>query len=293
MNQQVATIPPPEVTLPSSATEMLAFAKEIASATLLPIGFQRSPGNIVLAMMFCRHFRLDFFMAIQHLAVVRNRLMVDGQLTGAMLNSSGVLADRLSYTFAGEGDDRTITVRARLATESEPREIKLTVKAARTENENWRKQPDQQLVYAGNRVWGRRHTPEILLGLAFEGEPIDVTPSTVRTHQPAIDHDPETGEVSDETQQSHIAQPETADGTVVPVTIEPIPEAGAASEAWRQWGMKLIAYIRASTNLEKIDKWIDVNSSPLAVMQETAPTTYKMFERAVALHRSKYQSTPT
>jgi hypothetical protein len=29
----------------------------------------------------------------------------------------------------------------------------------------WIKQPDQQLVYAGTRVWARRHAPEVMLGV--------------------------------------------------------------------------------------------------------------------------------
>jgi hypothetical protein len=63
---------------------------------------------------------------------------------------------------------------------------------AKTSNSLWTKQPDQQLVYAGTRVWARRHAPEVMLGVyapeefdraePFNGPTIDATnePSSLR-----------------------------------------------------------------------------------------------------------------
>jgi hypothetical protein len=59
---------------------------------------------------------------------------------------------------------------------------------AKTSNSLWTKQPDQQLVYAGTRVWARRHAPEVMLGVyapeefdraePFTGPTIDAEPPT-------------------------------------------------------------------------------------------------------------------
>ena len=49
--------------------------------------------------------------------------------------------------------------------ETEPRSITHSFKDAKTTNEMWIKQPDQQLVYSGSRVWARRWTPGVMLGV--------------------------------------------------------------------------------------------------------------------------------
>jgi len=68
----------------------------------------------------------------------------------------------------------------------------------------WQTQPDQQLMYHGVRVWARRHTPELMLGVyspeEFD-EPSSVPakrpsrPAPLELAKPGESHDPETGEV--------------------------------------------------------------------------------------------------
>jgi hypothetical protein len=75
--------------------------------------------------------------------------------------------------------------------EAKPREVTVFLADAKTSNALWTKQPDQQLVYAGTRVWARRHAPEVMLGVyapeefdraePFIGPTIDAdAPSDVR-----------------------------------------------------------------------------------------------------------------
>ncbi len=49
--------------------------------------------------------------------------------------------------------------------EEKPREVEVSLASARTDNEHWRKSPDQMLTYHGARVWARRHAPEVMLGV--------------------------------------------------------------------------------------------------------------------------------
>ena len=62
----------------------------------------------------------------------------------------------------------------------------------KTKNTVWTTQPEQQLAYAGARIWGRRHCPEVLMGLLFEGEQpmIDVTPAEVKSEAARQEHTP-------------------------------------------------------------------------------------------------------
>jgi len=129
------------------------------------------------------------FAVAQATSVVQGKLMFEGKLVNAALNSSGILASRLTYDFQGEGSDRSVIVRGVLRGESEIRDIKVALKDAKTSNQMWTKQPDQQLVYFATRAWARRHAPEVMLGVyapeefdapqardTFTGTTIDATP---------------------------------------------------------------------------------------------------------------------
>jgi hypothetical protein len=91
--------------------------------------------------------------------------MYEGKLVAAALHTSGALATRLAYDYAGEGAARLVRVSAVLAGETEPRAVEVKLADAKTTNGMWTKQPDQQLAYHGARVWARRYAPEVMLGV--------------------------------------------------------------------------------------------------------------------------------
>jgi hypothetical protein len=99
--------------------------------------------------------------------------MLEGKLAGAAINASGLLRDRLKYKYEGEGNARKITAWATLKGESEPSSVTVELAKVKTTNKMWDSQPDQQLVYSANRIWGRRFAPEVMLGVnapeEFEG----------------------------------------------------------------------------------------------------------------------------
>ena len=78
---------------------------------------------------------------------------------------------------------------------------------ARTNNRVWQTQPDQQLMYHGVRVWARRHTPELMLGVYSpeefdekpKGPPVPA-PNVMQHAHPfnpeVLGHDPTTGEIT-------------------------------------------------------------------------------------------------
>ena len=91
--------------------------------------------------------------------------MYEGKLVAAAINSSGLLSDRLAYAFTGSDDLRVVTVTGTIRGEKTARQATVVLRDVRTENAMWKRQPDQQLVYSGARVWARRHLPEVMLGV--------------------------------------------------------------------------------------------------------------------------------
>lgn len=184
MNDQTRPSVGTAIALPSDPMQLMALARELALARLIPPHFQKSPADCWLVMSFCRNRNLDFLMVVGECSVVQGRLFFSGKLTAALLNTSGYLAERLNYEYASDG--QSVMVTGRLNNETSPRTVLVKLDEVKTGNKVWTTQPEQQLAYAGARIWGRRHVPEVLMGLLFEGEQpiIDVTPTEVKSEPP-------------------------------------------------------------------------------------------------------------
>lgn len=123
---------------------------------------------LVTAQAF--RWRMDPFSVAQHTFVLKGKLGYEGKLIAGVINASGKLAGNLSYRYAGEGKERAVTVVGTLKGESQERTVEGTVAQWSTDNEMWRKDPDQILAYRGAREWARRHMPEAVLGIQAEEE---------------------------------------------------------------------------------------------------------------------------
>jgi len=115
-------------------------------------------------------WKMGPFAVVDCTYVVANKLGYEGKLIAAVVNARAGLVGRLSYTFSGSGDDRTVTVSGQFRGESEPRAIDLSVKQAQTTNQMWKTDPDQKLVYSGATKWARRYCPEIVLGVLTDDD---------------------------------------------------------------------------------------------------------------------------
>jgi hypothetical protein len=174
--------------------EAMKLAEVMASAKLVPAALQKSPADCLMVIQQAMRWDMDPFAVAQECSVIQGKLMHSGKLVAAVVNARGNLTQRLSFEYSGEGDNRTITVSGQLQGEHQPRVVEVVFKNARTANSMWQKQPDQQLMYHGARVWARRHTPELMLGVwseeEFDGRPPPPAPNVML---PA--HDPDTGEL--------------------------------------------------------------------------------------------------
>jgi RecT family len=228
MNEITRIEQPPSMGLvPTTIPEALRLAELMSSAKLVPAALQKSPADCFLVIQQAIRWQLDPFAVAQECSVIQGKLMYGGKLVAAVINARGGLAERLSFTYEGEGDNRSITVSGRISGEIEPREVVVRLRDARTANKVWQTQPDQQLMYHGSRVWARRHAPELMLGVyspeEFD-EPAPLSSAAKRPSPPKPNvllpaHDPETGEIT--------VAPGDAGQAPAPVTLDKPAGAGA------------------------------------------------------------------
>lgn len=152
---------------------MQRIAQLMANATLTPKHLKGSTPQESLANCFrvanqAVRWGMDPFAIMDETYVVHGRLGYQGKLVMGVVNARAGLTGRLNFKFSGAGADRTIEVIGHFSNEDEPRTITLSVAQAKTDNEMWKKNPDQKLVYSGSIMWARRHCPEITLGVLTE-----------------------------------------------------------------------------------------------------------------------------
>lgn len=190
--------------VPSDIGGAMQLANMMASGKLVPAHLQKSPGDCLMVIEQAMRWGMSPFAVAQCTSVIQGKLMFEGKLVSAALHSSGIMAHRLDFTFTGTGENRTVIAKGTLRGETEPREIAVTLKEAKTSNSMWTKQPDQQLVYFATRAWARRHAPEVMLGV-YSPEEFDAAPAK---------HDTFAGTTLE-------AEPPTREPTVEPSLDEP------------------------------------------------------------------------
>lgn len=188
MNAVVPTQQTGSALVPTSMESAMRLAEMMARGKLVPTHLHNSPGDCLMVVEQAMRWGMSPFAVAQCTSVISGKLMFEGKLVAAALNASGILSGRLEYEYAGAGANRAVTVRGTLKGDAKPREVTVKLDEVKTNNQFWTKQPDQQLVYAGTRVWARRHAPEVMLGVyspeefeaprsdAFAGTTIDAAP---------------------------------------------------------------------------------------------------------------------
>lgn len=119
----------------------------------------------------------DPFAIMDSTYVVGGKLGYEGKLVAGVVNTRAGLIGRLTYTFTGAGDQRTVTVSGQFPGEREPRTVTVTLANAKTSNKIWITDPDQKLCYNGAIKWARRHCPEVILGVVTDDDLERITES--------------------------------------------------------------------------------------------------------------------
>ena len=181
--------------IPQTMDAAIRMAELMARAKMVPAHLQGSPGDCLLIVEQAGRWGMSPFAVAQCTSVIQGKLMFEGKLVAAALHTSGALATRLAYDYTGEGAARAVRVSATLAGEAEPRFVDVRLADAKTTNQLWTKQPDQQLAYHGARVWAQRYAPEVMLGVYAPEEMEPPTRPAPAPHAgPTIDAMPEAPE---------------------------------------------------------------------------------------------------
>jgi hypothetical protein len=189
--------------VPSNMAEAIDLAKIMASAGFLARELQTVGGAMFVIEQASRWSMSPFAVAMET-SFIQGKPMFSGKIVAAAVVSSGAITGRLAYAYEGQGDNRTIIVSGTVRGEAEPRTVTVRLGDAKTANKVWISQPDQQLAYHGARVWARRHTPEVMLGVYSEdefeptpmpparGPTVDAAAAYVRQPAPVAEAEPAT-----------------------------------------------------------------------------------------------------
>jgi len=115
-------------------------------------------------------WQMDPFAVIDETYVVGGKLGYQGKLVAAVVNARAGLEGRLRYEFEGTGQNLTCRVVGLFKGEAEPRTVDLSLSDAKTDNQMWKKDPHQKLIYSAVVKWARRHCPEIVLGVLTDDD---------------------------------------------------------------------------------------------------------------------------
>lgn len=252
MTQELTTYQSRAPLTPANMDQAMKLADMMAQSALVPKDLQGKPADCLLVIEQAMRWEMSPFAVAQSTSVIHGKLMYEGKLVAAVVNTRPELDRRLTYTYSGDGDNRTVTVKGKLKNEDE-QQISVTLKDVKTSNQIWAKQPDQQLAYSGARIWARRHMPEAMLGVYVPEEDfIDNTP------QPASMSAVEIGKGI--TIENTATEP-PKEPYFIPVPV--IPEGGASN--WTVWGTQLAAGLNASKTSEELDEWILKNGDALKI----------------------------
>lgn len=173
---------------PQNLGEVVKFAEVMCRADIaLPKHLRGNAGACMAVSLQALDWQMNPFALASKSYSVNGTIAYEAQLIIAVINTRSGIEGRLEYSFEGEGGDRVCIASGKLDGKilevRSPKFKDITPKNSPL----WKSDPDQQHCYYTGRSWGRRHTPEVILGVydrdeveEFRGpdNARDVTPKT-------------------------------------------------------------------------------------------------------------------
>lgn len=196
-----------------SMDRMVRMAELMASGkSTIPQHLRGSTGDCLAVVMQAVQWGMNPFAVAQKTHLVNGTLGYEAQLVSAVINNSGIVADRFHFEWFGswekivgkfkevtsnkkmddngqpkkyivpaweQKDEHGLGVRvwATIKGEAEPRVLELLMTQARTRNSTlWTEDPKQQLAYLAQKRWARLYAPDVILGVYTPDELDDRQP---------------------------------------------------------------------------------------------------------------------
>lgn len=152
---------------PQNLGEVVRFAEVMARADIaIPKHLQDNPGACLAVTMQAMQWEMSPFAVAQKSYLVNGIIAYEAQLISAVINTRAGLSKRPSLTFSGEGAMRRCSVVGEFADGSVHQYESPPIGSISPKNSPlWKTDPDQQLGYYSIRAFGRRHCPEVILGV--------------------------------------------------------------------------------------------------------------------------------
>jgi hypothetical protein len=165
---EITTVSPVIALIPENMDQAIRLAQAMSSAKMVPAHLQGDVGSCLMVIEQAMRWRASPFAVAQCTSNIGGKHCYEGKLIAAILPSAGAIVGELDYTYDGDAkqpETLSVTVSGKRASDGEIKSLTLSWLDAKTKNAYWTSQPEQQLCYAGARVWARRWTPGPLLGI--------------------------------------------------------------------------------------------------------------------------------
>ncbi|MBN7763833.1 hypothetical protein JYP52_22090 [Nitratireductor aquibiodomus] len=151
---------------PQTLGEVVRFAEVMCKADIaLPKHLRGNAGACMAVALQALEWEMSPFAVASKSYSVNGQIAYEAQLIMAVINTRSGIEGRLKFRFEGEGPERVCIAHGKIDGEElevrSPKFKDITPKNSPL----WKSDPDQQHCYYTARAWGRRHTPEVILGV--------------------------------------------------------------------------------------------------------------------------------
>jgi len=151
---------------PQNLAEVVKFAEVMCRADIaLPKHLRGNAGACMAVSLQALDWQMNPFAVASKSYQVNGQIAYEAQLIIAVINTRSGIEGRLEYRFEGEGAEKVCIASGKLEGKilevRSPKFKDITPKNSPL----WKSDPDQQHCYYTGRAWGRRHTPEVILGV--------------------------------------------------------------------------------------------------------------------------------
>jgi len=212
-----------------SHVQAMGAAKQLADALcdtdMVPATYRGKPGNGAAAILFGQELGLNPIQSLQHIFVVHGSPAIYARTAVALLKRHGIKFRTI------EESTTCVTIRAERGDEAEESTwtIERAQKAGFTNNKKYSTEPQQMLYAKAAMEVSRRIAPDILLGIAYSTEELELSESQqssrpVQSQRPA----PAAPRRGVEGLRNAITPAAPVEALVVDVEPEPAPEPAPA-----------------------------------------------------------------